>query len=162
MIGWIRTTGCRMAVLVALGAFSAAAQASPEQHPGRLLHRLDQAALGLSLDADTRLAIDGLLDAAADAAHAHREQMREARDVLHELLAAEVPDEEAVLAQADVLGVIQTSARKASLGTLLDVRALIPESERDAFQEAMAERAKGRRFSRDHGERRGGRGFGRR
>ena len=88
---------------------------------GRLEAKLDE----LSLDANTRAAAAQVIAKARSEGETRREEMRDARHALHELLEQEAPAVDQVMAQADALGALQTDAHKAKLRTLLELRALV-------------------------------------
>ena len=105
----------------------------------------------LGLDAETEASIYSVLDAQRQARRDHLDEIRTARDELRALLDAEIPDEEAIFAQVDVIGALATDARKDGLRTLLEVRSLLDPEQQEALREAM-EASHGQRF-RDRGER---------
>jgi Spy/CpxP family protein refolding chaperone len=92
---------------------------------GARLDRLEAKLAELELDADTRAAAARVLEQARTEGDARRDEMRDARRALHELLAQDTPAVEQVMAQADALGALQTEAHKAKLRTLLELRALV-------------------------------------
>lgn len=87
----------------------------------RIEHRLER----LDLDSETREAALEILDEARAHHGALAPEIHEARDLMRELLAADAPDEEAVLAQADAIGALKREASHARVRTLLALRALL-------------------------------------
>jgi len=92
---------------------------------GAGLDRLEAKLAELELDADTRAAAARVLEEARTEGEARHEDKREARRALHALLEQEAPAVDEVMAQADVVGALQTEAHKAKLRTMLELRALI-------------------------------------
>jgi periplasmic protein CpxP/Spy len=93
----------------------------------RILER-HAAELGLSDDVRTRVKA-----IAADAEQQEaplRETLRTQRDALHQLLAQDSPDPDAVLRQAEVAGAAETELHKQRLRTLLAVRQLLTPEQR--------------------------------
>ncbi len=117
-----------------IGAFALLAPAVAQAHRGgpgggchdgsRLRHierRIDR----LGLDAATQKSVHDIIDQAKQDAQATRDKLHAARKQMRELLAQDNPDENAVLAQADTLGALQTEMRKSMLQNLLQVRKLL-------------------------------------
>jgi Spy/CpxP family protein refolding chaperone len=100
---------------------------------GRLEHKL--AKLGLQPDQQTK--IQAILDAAKPQREELRAQMKKAFDDMHVLLDQDTPDQNAVLAQADVIGQLTTQAHKNMLTTLLAVRAELTPAQRLKLKEEM-------------------------
>jgi len=92
---------------------------------GAGLDRLEAKLAELELDADTRAAVARVLEEARTKREAQHEDKREARRALHALLEQEAPAVDEVMAQADVVGALQTEAHKAKLRTMLELRTLI-------------------------------------
>ncbi len=102
----------------------------------------------LDIPAET---LEQLRELYRDHRHATEEQREElgaARDQLHALLGLESPDEQAVLAQADVVGGLQTAIRKSSLSLRLSMRALLTPEQVEAVTQALERR--GERGERRH------------
>jgi Spy/CpxP family protein refolding chaperone len=92
---------------------------------GAGLDRLEAKLAELELDADTRAAAARVLEQARADRAGRRDEMRDARRALHELLEREQPAVDQVMAQADAVGALQTEAHKAKLRTMLELRALV-------------------------------------
>jgi sugar phosphate isomerase/epimerase len=114
--------------VVALLGLSGVALARPHDEGcgrGRPLERLEGRLESLGLDPQTLETARGLLEQGREERLASRDELRAARDRMHELMREEKPDVDAVMAQGDTIGALQTSAKKARLRTLLAVRALL-------------------------------------
>jgi Spy/CpxP family protein refolding chaperone len=74
-----------------------------------------------------------------------RQQLREAHHALRTLLEQDVPDENAVLAQVDVIGALQTTHRKQSLRTFLAVQAHLTPEQRASLRQARHDHEDGQR-----------------
>jgi Spy/CpxP family protein refolding chaperone len=127
-----------LTALVALLALAATAGARPplgggfhgrhgDDHHERFLERH---ADRLGVDDATREAIEAKFDGARSQAEPLRVAVRQAHRQLHEMLRADAPDREAVLAQSDAIGALETELRKLRITTLLDVRAMLSEEQR--------------------------------
>jgi Spy/CpxP family protein refolding chaperone len=92
---------------------------------GARLDRLEAKLAELELDVDTRAAAARVLEQARTESATRRDAMHDARRALHELLEQEEPAVDRVMAQADVVGALQTEAHKAKLRTMLELRALV-------------------------------------
>jgi Spy/CpxP family protein refolding chaperone len=96
---------------------------------------LDRHADRLGVDADTRAAIQQIVDASAADGERLRAEHEAAREKLHGLLEAEEPDRDAVMAQIDTLGAIHVAERKHRMDTMLRIRALLtPEQRREMVE----------------------------
>jgi Spy/CpxP family protein refolding chaperone len=123
------------------------AAAKPPGPGGSPLSRLESRIDTLELEEESRSAIYAILDEARAAHREIRGQVREAHEELRALLEQEDPDESAVMEQAEVIGSLQTEARKHGLRTLLAVHALLTPEQRESLREAMPGRG-GARFGR--------------
>lgn len=92
---------------------------------GQPLKRLESRLDGLGLPQETLDSAHALLDKAREDSRGIHGQIRDARDQMQELMRAEKPDIDAVLAQADTVGGLETSAKKARLKTVLELRAML-------------------------------------
>ena len=99
----------------------------------------------LQLDEATRAQIQEIGEAARRERKSLAESARNERKVLHELLSVDSPDEAAVLAQADVVGAIQTEKRKAGLRGALALRALLSSDQRAELAQIQTEKRERRR-----------------
>lgn len=78
---------------------------------------------------------------------------------LQEMIHSESPDEAAVMAKLDTIGLLQTKVKKLRIGTMLKVRALLTPEQRKLLRKMMAKPMgkRGRKGRRGH---RGHRGMG--
>jgi len=120
-----RTTFVALISVVAMAAGSSATAKPP--HPG---HRLECITERLDLDADTEAAVETAIEEGRSQAQALRDEIREARRALHDLLSQEMPDEAAVMAHAQALGDLETNEMKHRLAALLRIRALLTPAQR--------------------------------
>jgi Spy/CpxP family protein refolding chaperone len=117
---------------------------------GRLEYKLSK----LGLQPDQQQKIQAILDAAKPQRQQLRTQMHKAFDDMKVLLDQDTPDQNAVLAQADLIGQLTTEAHKGMLTTLLAVRAELTPDQRLKLKESM--RGRGGRFRRWHQNPNGG------
>lgn len=131
-----RITGGILIELLALAGLSAlagAAHAHPSHREGGL-EEIERAIEGMTLDAGSREAALGILDDARRQRRAFEPELREARDQLRELLAADTPDEGSVFAQAEVIAALDLAASMRHLRDLLSLRALLTADQWRAVQ----------------------------
>ncbi|HTO06992.1 MAG TPA: Spy/CpxP family protein refolding chaperone [Myxococcota bacterium] len=121
---------------------------------GRLEKQLGK--LGLSDSQNQK--VQAILTAAKPQRDAMRGQMRQAFQDMRSLLDQDAPDQNAVMAQADRIGQLQTQAHKDMLTTLLAVRAELSPAQRAQLRESMHEHMQGRWHRWHHGYNRGGQG----
>lgn len=98
----------------------------------------------LGVDDETRAEIEERFDASREQAEPLRLAVREAHRELREMLRADEPDRAAILAQADRIGELEGELRKLRLTTLLDVRGLLTEEQRDEMVSIHEERMRAR------------------
>jgi len=114
-------------------------------HGMRPEQRLEETLEELGLEPEQLEAVRALLDESRRVREAHREEVRAAFEAMHALLDQDLPDEEAVMRQADLLGELHTEGHKAMLHTLLAVRAQLTPDQRTALRERMREAMEQRR-----------------
>jgi len=107
---------------------------------GMLQHKLSK----LGLQPDQQSKIQAILDAAKPQREQLKAQMHKAFDDMRVLLDQDTPDQNAVLAQADVIGQLTTEAHKDMLTTLLAVRAELTPAQRAKLKEEMHAHGGGR------------------
>jgi Spy/CpxP family protein refolding chaperone len=147
----VRRSVIAVAAAAALVVFASIAGARGPGHRGGGLERLERAVSALELDAETQDAVYAVIDEARATARQEREELRGAHEDMRALLDAETPDEEAVFAQVERLGRLETEHRKAGLRALLTVRGMLPADQQEAFRESLKARGDRRDF-RGHGE----------
>jgi Spy/CpxP family protein refolding chaperone len=128
-----------LAVLALIGVFSltTAAWARAPRHGVDRMTRLEEKIDALNLDDATRTAIHQAFDAGRVTQEELRNQIRKARQDLRAMLQDDTPDQDKVMAQAEVLGGLVTEQRKQALHTWLTVRALLTPEQRASLREAM-------------------------
>jgi Spy/CpxP family protein refolding chaperone len=129
-----RTTFVALISVVAMAAGSSATAKPP--HPGPRLECITER---LDLDADTEAAVDAAIEESRSQAQALRDEIREARRALHDLLSQEMPDQAAVMAHAQALGDLETNEMKHRLAALLRIRALLTPAQRAQMVEMRHE-----------------------
>ena len=149
---WMMGLGGAVLALVVVALLGAGTAYSKPRHggchgygKGARLDRLEAKLAELPLDADTKAAAARVLEQARADREARHDEMRDARRALHELLAKDEPALDAVMAQADTLGALQTEAHKSKLRTLLELRSLVGPEQWKALRESL-------RQGRGHGD----------
>ena len=99
--------------------------------------RLEENIDALNLDDATRTAIHEAIDKGRGAQEEIRSQLQKARQDLRAMLRQEKPNNDQVLAQAEVIGGLETEQRKQALHTWLTVRGLLTPEQRASLREAM-------------------------
>jgi len=133
---------CAVAVTAVAGAaalcLAVAAQAQPpiERPVGGLIARH---AARLGLEGDSLRAVQAVIDASGVRHAELLAKLDAGRDRMRELLSQPVPDADAVMAQADVLGGLETQLHKNRLKAILDIRALLTPAQREALLKVLAE-----------------------
>ena len=94
----------------------------------------------LGIDDSTLAEIKTLRRAARDESLDIRFQLKKARNVLHDLLDADHPDERQIMQQAEELGRIKTEMRKVRLRTMLKIHALLSPEQRTRFKQIRREK----------------------
>jgi Spy/CpxP family protein refolding chaperone len=107
---------------------------------GARFDRLEEKLGTLSLDESTRAAASRLIAQARTESEARREEMRDARGALRELLAQDTPSVDAVMAQADVVGALETESHKAKLRTMIELRSLLGPERWQELRESLHEK----------------------
>jgi len=135
-------TGAVLALVVValLGASTAAKPRHAGCHghgKGAHLDRLEAKLAELELDVETRAAAARVLEQARTERETRRDEMRDARRALHELLEQEQPALESVLAQADAIGALETEAHKSKLRTMLELRSLLGAEQWQALKGSL-------------------------
>lgn len=136
--------------LLALGAFAVSLAVPPAVlaqpaaggrfPPGRPEARLiEQNAEKLGLDAETVAAVRKLADASREQDEKRLEATRKASARLRELLDQELPDEAALLEQAEVISKAGSEAQRQRLRNTVQVRALLTPEQRAKFMEIRRE-----------------------
>ena len=95
---------------------------------------------GMDLDPATRAEIDAIVAETRAAGEQLREELESAEMGMRELLSQDAPALDLVMAQAELIGELETERRKHRLATMLAIRALFSDEERAALQQQRMER----------------------
>jgi Spy/CpxP family protein refolding chaperone len=136
---------------LAFGGAARVASADPEegQEPPRFERRhgpppidriLERHAEELKLSDEVRDHVRAIAAEAEQREGPLRETLRTQRDALHELLAQDAPESDAVLHQAEVVGAAETELHKQRLLTLLEVRQLLTPEQRQQLVKIFEEK----------------------
>jgi Spy/CpxP family protein refolding chaperone len=101
---------------------------------GARFERMEAKLAELELDEGTRAAAQQVIATAKTESEARREELSEAKRALRDLLAQETPAVDAVMAQADAVGTLETESHKAKLRTMLELRALLGPEQWEALK----------------------------
>lgn len=133
----LRTTLASVAVVAAGLLLALAAEARPPHHGGGEF--LERHAEQLGLEPAQSEAISQLIEQSREQGEGLREQVHQLRRGLHELLQADVPDAEAVMAKADALGAVETDLNKLRLSTMMGIHAQLTPEQRAELKELRGE-----------------------
>lgn len=128
-----------LAILALTGVLSLTTSAwarAPRQGFDRM-SRLEEKIDALNLDDATRTAIHKAIDEGRVAQDDTRSQLRKAHRDLRAMLQMDSPQEDAVLAQSELIGKLETAQRKQALHTMLTIQALLTPEQRASLREAM-------------------------
>ncbi len=119
--------------------------------------RLDRAAERLGLDDGTLAKVKARAYAAQKEAITAKAELKVARIELHRLLDTDAPDKEAVLAQVERVGQLETALRRLKVSALLDIRGMLTPEQRAKLKTMKRGRRdrEGRRGRRGPRDRRG-------
>jgi Spy/CpxP family protein refolding chaperone len=134
-----RTGLAILSLMIGLSLATTAA-ARPRGHGRDRLTRLEHQIERLDFDRETQTSVYAIIDQARAEQRETRRQIRKSYEALRALLEQDAPDETAVLAQADVIGALQTTYRKQSLRTLFAVQAQLTPEQRASLRKAMQDR----------------------
>jgi len=127
------------AILALTGVLSLTTSAwarAPRQGFDRM-SRLEEKIDTLNLDDATRTAVHKAIDEGRVAQSDTRSQLRQAHRDMRAMLQLDSPKEDAILAQSEVIGRLETAQRKQALHTMLTIRALLTPEQRASLKEAM-------------------------
>jgi len=99
----------------------------------------------LGLDAKTLAAVRTTVDASRARGEAIRAELHTAYTQMRELLSQDLPDEAAVMQQADTIGALELAERKNRLQAMLQIRALLTPAQRQELIRLQKEMPSGRR-----------------
>ena len=125
-----RRRAARLALaLAAVVGLAGAADARQDEHRpvGGLIKRNAER---LGLTGDALAAVQAVVDASGMRHEALLTQLDAAREAMRALLSKPVPDANAVMAQADAIGAIETQLHKNRLQAIMEIRALLTPAQR--------------------------------
>jgi Spy/CpxP family protein refolding chaperone len=134
--------------VIALVALAGSAAARPpsdgpfagrhgEDHHERFL---EKHAERLGVDEETRQAIEARFESSREQAEPIRDALHASHRALREMLREEEPDRSAIMSLAEATGELEIELRKLRLATLLEVRAMLTEEQRDEMVAIHEER----------------------
>lgn len=135
-----------MLVVYGMGRLATPVFARPPGPPPFHGERFKQAVAELGLDEKVLTEVNSILDASSVEQQQLRLKLNEAHERMHTLLEQSEPDEATVMSQADLIGALETEARKHRLRMILRVRALLTPEQRTKLLELL--RMRGGRGSR--------------
>ena len=141
---WMKRTAMIGLALAASATVASGALAKPHGGHGRgnLLSHIERGVERIELTAETKQAVYAVLDEARSERRALTDQIRTAREQMKASLDAETPSLDAVLAQADSIGALETQARKIELAAVVKVKGLLTDEQWKQLREARGERGK--------------------
>ncbi len=119
-----------MLVLGGIGRVATQVFARPPGPPPFHGERFKQAVAELGLDEKVLTEVNAILDASNVEQQRLRIQLNEAHERMHAFLEQSKPDEATLMSQADLIGTLETEARKHRLRMILRVRALLTLEQR--------------------------------
>lgn len=133
------------ATLMLAGAACAAPAQAGDRHFGRrgpppIDRILERHAERLRLDEAVQERVRAIAAEAEQEGASLRETLDREREALHDLLAQDAPDADAVMRQAEAVGAAETAMHKQRLRTLLEVRALLTPAQRAELVEIFDEK----------------------
>jgi Spy/CpxP family protein refolding chaperone len=131
------TLGFAILALTGILSLTTSTWARGPRHGFDRMTRLEEKIDALNLDDATRTAIHEAIDKGRGAQDDIRSQLQKARQDLRAMLRQDTPNNDQVLAQAEVVGGLETEQRKQALHTWLSVRALLTPEQRASLREAM-------------------------
>lgn len=142
---------CGLLIALGLPAASLAQPPGPGTHgPHWGGHRergperfIEEHAEELGLAAETREAIEKIVEESRARSEALHEQARDEKKALHELLNQSMPDEAAVMAQAEAVDALMLKARQNRLKAMIAIRGLLTPEQREKLVEIREERSPG-------------------
>jgi Spy/CpxP family protein refolding chaperone len=132
-----------LVVVVLLGAGMAQSREGRGCHghgKGARFDKLEAKLAELELDEQTRAAAQQVIATARTESEARREELSAARTALHDLLEQDAPAVDAVMAQADAVGALETESHKAKLRTMLELRSLLGPEQWSELEGALHHR----------------------
>lgn len=122
---WTRKTAVAAVTLAALATAGGALARPGGGGEGHMLEQLERGVGRAGLPAETAAAIYARIDQARGERRNLDTSLQAAHEQMRSLLEAEPANLEAVLAQADAVGALETEGRKIGLRTLIDIRTML-------------------------------------
>ena len=119
-----------LTALTALDVSRAGAQRLSRDASAQLDRFIAEYAERLGLDQETLATIRTIVDASRAQGETLRTELRQAQAQMRTLLSQEVPNEAAVMQQADAIGALELAVRKQRLQAMLRIRALLTPAQR--------------------------------
>jgi Spy/CpxP family protein refolding chaperone len=132
----IRTTIKALAVCVLLVGLTVSASSgadsrrTPREAGSQSDRFIEEQAQQLGLDEKTMAAIRTIVDASRTRGESLRVELRTAYTQMRALLSQDLPDEAAMMQQADTIGALELAERKNRLQAMLHIRALLTPAQR--------------------------------
>lgn len=134
---WGRSLAFGLVGIVGLSGVALANHEGGGCRHGQPFKRLESRLDGLGLPQATLDSAHALLDKARDENRGTRGQIRDAHDQMQTLMQAEKPDVDAVMAQVDTIGGLETTAKKVRLKTILELRAMLTPEQWAQLQQPL-------------------------
>jgi len=119
-----------LTALTVLDVRRAGAQRPSRDASAQLDRFIAEYAERLGLDQETLATIRTLVDASRAQGESLRTELRQAQAQMRTLLSQEVPNEAAVMQQADAIGALELASRQQRLQVMLRIRALLTSAQR--------------------------------
>ena len=119
-----------LTALTAPGVSRAGAERPPRDTSARPDRFIAEYVEPLDLDQETLATIRTMVEASRAQGETLRAELRQAYAQMRAQLSREVPDEAAVMQQADAIGALELAARKQRLQVMLQIRALLTPAQR--------------------------------
>ena len=122
-----------LTALTAPGVSRAGAERPPRDTSARPDRFIAEYVEPLDLDQETLATIRTMVEASRAQGETLRAELRQAYAQMRAQLSREVPDEAAVMQQADAIGALELAARKQRLQVMLQIRALLTPAQRQGL-----------------------------
>jgi len=122
-----------LTALTAPGVSRAGAERPPRDTSARPDRFIAEYVEPLDLDQETLATIRTMVEASRAQGEPLRAELRQAYAQMRAQLSREVPDEAAVMQQADAIGALELAARKQRLQVMLQIRALLTPAQRQGL-----------------------------
>ena len=123
-----------------LGTMALATVAFAGPRGGGPMERITEMAAEIGLDDAQVSEIQTLMEDSRDDGKAIREQLREAKGEMKDLMGAQSPDRAAIMGQIDEISDLKAELKKVRVGTMLDIRGILTPEQFEQLQELRKER----------------------